>query len=138
MEQLELHVRSEGDSLRTSITAVRPASAGRNPYYDAFPPGIAVGTPLLNRLEFSAASIDGNRDTEAVVTAGILGMSTSLEVVADLAEPIPGRDTRRVYVLSGGTLPATIVCDADTGEQIPFDRVRVVIAVDSVTLAWVA
>lgn len=138
MNPLELHIRSEGDAFRTSIIAVRPAPDDRSPRNAAFPPGLAVGTPMLSRFEFCVGRVLGDDDPEAVVTTSPLGMSTSLEVIADLAEPLKHRDTRRVYVVSGGTLSSTIMCDADTGEHIPFDQVRIVIAVDSVTRAWVS
>lgn len=137
-DKLELQIRSDGDPTTTRAAMVRITPDQFIPPYAAFRPGLDVGGPLLNSFEFAVAPFFGERAIEATVTVGVLGMGTSVEVIAVLAEPIPLRNTRRVYVLSGGTLAATVVCDADTGERIPFNAVRVVIVPDALARAWVS
>lgn len=99
-----------------------------------FPSGPGLGHPPIRALEYRIGT-QGNRDGLAQVDAE-LGMA-SLEVVANLAEPIPGLATKRVHIVSTGISMKSRVSDADTGEMIWCTGARVRIEGGKTPLAWV-
>lgn len=133
MERLELRIRHDDPESKCSdISFVRSPKGGRI----NFESGEYVGHPTVRALEFSVGTC-GNRDGLAQVSYEPSGLGTTLEVVANLAVPIPGRETKRVYLISSGVGIRGRVCDADTGEEIMATGFRVKIEGGKTPLAWV-
>lgn len=127
MEPLEIQIRHDGTRSNTTIDAVRVPTNYQEAWRAAFHSGLKVGTPLLSRLDFS---VDVGNDPTPAVVATFDAHATSIEIIADLVDPIPGLDVKRVYVLSNGLAMSTHIRDADTGQGIDCAGVQLVLTRD--------
>lgn len=127
MEPLNIQIRHDGTRRGTTVHAVRALSDHRDSISGVFPAGLNVGMPLLERFDFDINA----PEAIATVTATFDVHATSIEVIADLVVPIPGRSTARVYVLSNGLLISTRVHDAENGEPIACSGVRLTVTADA-------
>lgn len=98
-----------------------------------------VGQPIVAALTWSAGTM-GERGGMPKVTVDWDGQSTDIDVVATLAERLPGpwSKVERVRVRSDGITRRTQVFDADDGDPItPYFGVKVEMAAGGQCLAWV-
>ena len=131
---LDLHIRHDDpESLQSQISYCQRAERVVRANFER---GEQVGIPTVRALEFSVGTCG---ETEPAIPKVTLepGLFTTLEVVANLAEPIPGRDTKRVYLISAGLRNQSRVHDADTGELIMASGFRVRIEGGKTPQAWV-
>lgn len=127
---LDLHIRhDDAESMQSDIAYCRRVTG-------TFERGEEVGAPAVRAIEFAVGTCGETAPYIPKVTLEP-GLFTTLEVVANLAEPIPGRDTTRVYLISAGLRNRSRVHDADTGELIMATGFRVRIEGGKTPLAWV-
>ncbi|MBY0274732.1 hypothetical protein K2Z84_05290 [Candidatus Binatia bacterium] len=99
--------------------------------------GGELAQPIVRSVDYFVGTA-GDRRGQPCVLVEWGGFSSNLEVVAELAEPIPEHEhVQRVYVLCLGLSRRTKVCDADTGEEILVTGVRVKLVAGEPALAWV-
>lgn len=100
---------------------------------------VRLPSPILRSVTLAVGTLADNPTGLAQVDVEWDGLTTCVEAVCVLAEPIPERpDIDLVYVLNTGLARRTVVCDARTGERLVVFGVKVQLAAGEQARAWVA